>query len=91
MGNMPKTNEATSPRPHLDDLVYFLLVVLIHLRFLRNIKLSFWQKNWNPVSASFLISSGFSTTFTVNWSLFDSNIVVCNIDVYFCINDALVT
>jgi hypothetical protein len=25
MENTLKTNEATSPRPHLDDLVYFLL------------------------------------------------------------------
>ena len=46
-----------------------------HLRFLRNIKLSFWQTNSKPASSSLLISSDFSTTLTVNSSLFDSNIV----------------
>jgi hypothetical protein len=51
------------------------LVVLIHLRFLRNIKLSFWQTYSNPVFRSSLISSGFSVTLTVKLSFAVSKVL----------------
>ena len=51
---------------YLDYLGYFL-GKLIHLRFLRNISVSFWQTYSNPTSSSAFISFGSSVTLTVNW------------------------
>jgi len=47
-----------------------------HLRFLRNISVSFWQTYSKPTSSNAFISLGSSATFTVNSSFpFSPNIV----------------
>lgn len=50
-----------------------------HLRFLRNVRLAFWQTYSNPTSSSALIYSGFSKTSTVNPSL-ESSEFAFNVD-----------